>query len=185
KEVGIKKKELIERHNLVIIRIHDTWDIRPEFGMSDAWASFLGFGKRTALHKKGFQSRYDIEPTTVYELAVKIASKTAKIGEPMVQIIGDQNKIVSKVCLGPGYASHVQVGKELGCDINIMADDGSLFWKDIQSAVDMDYPIIRVNHGTSEESGTIRMAEYLNKNFEGINAVHMPIKPFFKMVGKR
>lgn len=184
KEIGLIKKKAIEEAGLVVIRIHDSWDIRPQYGMGDTWARTLGFGEPAAYASDGFQRRYDIAPIKLDDLARLIASKTAALSEPLVQVIGDGDKLVSKVCLGPGYASTVQMGREMGCDVNIMCDDGSLFWMDIQCAVDMEYPIIRINHGTSEEPGSAMIARFINEHFDGIHANHFTHKPYYRMVGQ-
>jgi putative NIF3 family GTP cyclohydrolase 1 type 2 len=184
KQTGLRKKKLIEDSKLVVIRIHDSWDIRPYYGMADTWARILGFGEPVAFASDGFQRRYDIEPIKLDDLAKRVASSTASLGEPLVQVIGDGGKIVSKVCFGPGYASTVQMGREMGCDVNIMCDDGSLFWMDIQCAVDMGYPIIRVNHGTSEEPGAAMIAKYINERLTGVQAIHFAHKPYYRMVGQ-
>lgn len=182
KQAGLEKKKLIECNGLAVIRIHDSWDVRPGWGMADAWVRTLGFGEPVAAASDGFQRRYDIEPVTLETLARRVASKTAALGEPTVQAIGDLGMPVSKICIGPGYASTVQMAKEMGCDVNIMCDDGSLFWMDIQCAVDMGHPIIRVNHGTSEEPGAALIAQYVNEHYKGVHADHLPHKPYYSMV---
>lgn len=184
KETALLKKKLLDDSGIVVIRVHDSWDIRPVYGMADAWAAKLGFGVPVVFGSDGFQRRYDIEPTTLDDLAKRVASRTSAYGEPLVQVIGDGGRIVSRICIGPGYASTVQIGREMDCDVNIMCDDGSLFWMDIQCAVDMGYPVIRVNHGTSEEPGSKKIAEYINEHYAGITASHFPHAPYVHMVGQ-
>ena len=92
----------VDDSGIVVIRIHDCWDIRPVHGMADAWAATLGFGKKGG----------------------------------------------------------------------------------IQCAVDMGYPVIRVNHGTSEEPGAKKIAEYINEHYAGITAGHFPHVPYVRMVGQ-
>ncbi len=183
KAVGLEKKKLLNDYGIVVLRVHDSWDIRPYYGMADSWERILGFSNPVAFARDGFQRRYDIEPVTLDDLAKRVAAKTALLGEPLVQVIGDGGKIVSKICFGPGYASNTQMGKELDCDVNIICDDSSVFWMDIQYAMDLNYPLIRVNHGTSEEPGSKMITQYIREHYKDIYAEHFPHKPYFRMVG--
>jgi putative NIF3 family GTP cyclohydrolase 1 type 2 len=183
KDASLMKKKLLENSGLVVIRVHDSWDTRPVWGIADCWAGALGLSNPVAASADGYQRRYDIAPTMLNTLAKRVANATAPLGEPLVQVIGDGSQMISKICLGPGYASTVQVGRELGCDVNIICDDGSIFWRDIQCAVDMGYPIIRVNHGTAEESGTAMIATYINEHYAEIRADHLRHKPYYQMIG--
>ncbi len=155
----------------------------PEIGIPWAWARFLGFGtKPTVVDAKGYQHRYDIEPVTLDELARRIAEKTAKIGGPYVQVVGDGYQKVSKVGIGTGCACDIEIFLGMGCDVSIVADDGSSYWSTIQLADDMKHPIIRVNHGTSEEPGMITLTEYLNRNLP-VKAAYLPHGCSYRLVG--
>ncbi|NJD03121.1 MAG: hypothetical protein FIA99_11135 [Ruminiclostridium sp.] len=184
KKAGMIKKKYIDESCLVIMRIHDIWDAFPEYGINYSWARFLGLGEKPAIiSSDGYQLRYDIEPCTLDAFAGRIAGRTAELGEPMVQVIGEGSRIVSKIGLGAGYISTVPVALEMQCETSILCDDGSLYWSDIQCALDMDYPIIRVNHGTSEEPGIISLTRYLNENYPQIKAEHLPHSPYFRLIG--
>lgn len=183
KDAGLMKKKLIDNSGLVVMRVHDSWDKRPVYGIADAWARALGLGDAVVYSADGYQRRHDIEPVTLDTLAKRVAACTAAFGEPLVQVIGDSEQIVSRVCLGPGYCSTVQTGRELGCDVNILCDDSTVFWKEIQCAADMGYPIIRVNHGSSEEPGMAVMAAYINEHYPDIHADKFMSKPYFRLVG--
>lgn len=186
KQRGLNKKKLIEDNGITVVRIHDSWDLKPYYGMADSWSRFLGFqDKPVIITDNGFHRRHDIEPVPFKVLAQRIAEKTALVGEPMIQAIGDGDKIVSRICLAFGHTTDLQAATDMDCDVRIMADDGSLFWANIQCDVDADFPIIRVNHGTSEEPGVIMMTQYINENFPEIEAVHFPIRPYYRIVGNK
>ena len=183
-EVGTRKKRFIEENGLVILRLHDIWDRLPEFGIPWAWAKFLGFGpKPVAIGEHGCQHRYDTEPIALDDLARRIAKKTATISEPYVQVVGDGARKVSKIGLGTGCICHIHVYREMGCDVAVIVDDGTHYWRDIQLAADDGYPIIRVNHGTAEEPGMVSLTQYVNDNFPGVAAEHLPHGCSFRLVG--
>ena len=71
----------------------------------------------------------------------------------------------------------------MGCDVSIVCDDGSCYWSEIQRAADGDHPVIRVNHGTSEEPGMVTLTQYVNDTFAGVTAEHLPHGSSFRLVG--
>ena len=70
----------------------------------------------------------------------------------------------------------------MGCDCSIVCDDGSYYWADIQRGDDLGHPVIRVNHGTSEEPGMVTLTAYINTHFKGVTATHLPHGASFRLV---
>lgn len=172
---GMLKRKLIEENGLVILRNHDTWDRFPEIGITWSWADFLGLGKvPAAIGGNGYQHRYDIEQVSLKMLAGSIAAKTAGIGERFVQVFGREDAIVSKVGIGTGCGCSIDVFAGMGCDVSIVCDDECSYWRDISWAIDVDHPVIRVNHATSEEPGMMNLARYINENLTGVKAEYFP-----------
>jgi len=183
-EIASAKRRFIEEGGLVILRNHDVWDRMPQIGIPWAWARFLGLGDSPAAEgARGYQHRYDIVPVTLDELAGRVAERTAAIGEPLVQVVGEGSRRVSRVGIGTGCACDIRVFQEMGCDVSIVCDDGSGYWSGIQRATDGDHPVIRVNHGTSEEPGMVTLTNYINENLPGLQADHLPHGSSFRLVG--
>jgi len=184
-EVVEAKRRFIERSGLVILRNHDVWDRMPQVGIPWAWARFLGLGTTpTATGANGYQHRYDIEPAPLDALAARIAARTATIGEPYVQVVGDGSRQVSRVGIGTGCGCNTAIYQQMGCDVSVVCDDGSCYWSNIQCAADNEHPVIRVNHGTSEEPGMVTLTEYINANLPGVEAEHLPHGSSFRLVGE-
>jgi putative NIF3 family GTP cyclohydrolase 1 type 2 len=184
REAGLRKKALLEEHDLVVVRNHDVWDIFPEQGIPWAWGAFLGltqgprdFGQNRYLHT------YDLEPQTLDELAASVAARTATLGEPAVQVVGEGSRTVHKVSIGTGCGCSPRVALGLGCDVAIVTDDGTSYWRDIQAVVDAGLSIIRVHHGTSEEPGMRTLTDYLNENLP-LQATLLPHGSSFRLVGE-
>jgi putative NIF3 family GTP cyclohydrolase 1 type 2 len=97
-------------------------------------------------------------------------------------VTGDGRQIVSRVGIGTGCASDVHVYREMGCDVSIVSDDGSIYWREIQQASEAGHPVIRVNHGTSEEPGMVSLTKYINEHIEGLTAEHLPHRCIFRIV---
>ena len=179
-----EKLQFIQSHGLVILRNHDCWDRWPGVGIPWSWARFLGLeGEPTAIGADGYQHRYDVEPLALDELARRVAEKCATIGEPLVQVTGDGTKPVSSIGVGTGCGCSIEAYLEMGCDCSIVCDDGSLYWRGIQMASDLNHPVIRVNHGTSEEPGMVTLTQYINEKVTGVRAEHLPHGSSFRLVG--
>jgi len=182
-ELARRKRDYILEHDLTILRCHDLWDRFPEMGIPWAWGRFLGLGNQpAAVGAAGYQHRYDIAPVTLEAFARDMARRTATIGEPSVQVVGRPEQIVSKIGIGTGCGCGIPAYQEMGCDLSIVCDDGSCYWENIQRAEDGGHPVIRVNHGTSEEPGMITLTAYLNQTFP-VKADHLPHGSTFRLVG--
>ena len=183
-EPSRQKLKYILDNKLVIIRNHDGWDRWPKVGIPWAWAQFLGLGDTPVGYgHSGYQHRYDIPPVTLDDLARHIAGRCRTIGEPYVQVTGDSRTIVSKIGIGTGCGCIIKEYAKMGCDCFVVCDDGSWYWRDIQWAEDQGYPVIRVNHATSEEPGMVTLAQYVNENLPGVRAELLPHGCIFRLVG--
>ena len=179
-----EKLQCIEEHGMVILRNHDCWDRWPEIGIPWAWARFLGLeGPPATFGSNKYQHRYDIEPVTLGEFAQLMAEKCAAIGEPMVQVTGDPSTPVSKIGIGTGCGCNIDAYLEMECDCSVVCDDGSCYWAGIQMAEDIGHPVIRVNHGTSEEPGMATLTVYINENLGGVAAELLPHGSTFRLMG--
>jgi len=184
-DIAAAKRGFIERAGLVVLRNHDVWDRFPQIGIPWAWAQFLGVGAEpAATGAGGYQHRYDIAPVALDAFAARVAERTAALGEPFVQVVGDGRQAVSRIGVGTGCACNIRIFQEMGCDASIVCDDGSGYWSPIQRAADEGHPVIRVNHGTSEEPGMVTLTRYINEHLPGVEAEHLPHGSSFRLVGR-
>jgi len=181
-----EKNSFIKNAGLTVLRIHDSWDRFPEVGIPFAWAKFLGLeGPPVETGWDGYLHAYDIKQTTAIEFAERIAKRTGTIGEPVIQFSGDPSAPVTRVGIGTGCACDPVIYREMGCDLHVVTDDGVSYWGPIQRSLDEGFPVVRVNHGTSEEPGMVTLTEYLNKTFPDATFKHLPHKPFYRAVGAK
>ena len=178
------KARFIAEHDVVILRNHDCWDRWPDVGIPWSWAQFLGLESApAAIGADGYQHRYDLEPVSLDEFAARVAARCATIGEPSVQVTGDGGQQVSRIGIGTGCGCDIKTYMDMGCDCSIVCDDGSCYWANIQQARDLGHPVIRVNHGTSEEHGMVTLTRYINDRIDGVTAEHLPHGSMFRLVG--
>jgi len=180
----LEKWAFIRDHDLVILRNHDCWDRWPDEGIPWSWARYLGVGTRpVAIGAGGYQHRYDIQPQPLEDFARQVAGRCQALGEPWVQVTGEGNPIVSRIGIGTGCACDIEVFRQMGCDCSIVCDDGSCYWAGIQRADDVGHPVIRVNHGTSEEPGLVSLTQYIHHHLPGLRAEHFPHGSTFRLLG--
>jgi len=170
-----EKLRFIRESGLTILRNHDCWDRWPDIGIPSAWANFLGLdGPPAATARRGAQCRYDIEPIAFDRFAADVARRTAAIGQPAVEVVGDPDKPVSRIGVGAGCISRVDTYLQMGCDCCITVDDSACYWGAVQHARDLGVPVICVNHCTAEEPGMVTLTRYINESIDGLAAEHLP-----------
>jgi putative NIF3 family GTP cyclohydrolase 1 type 2 len=121
-------------------------------------------------------------PMKLADFARQVAARTATLSEPHPLVVGDLDRLVSKVGIGTGCGCEVDGFRALGCDVSLICDDGSCYWAQIQRWEDEDHPVIRVNHGTSEEPGMEGLARYVNEHIPGVTAEYLPVARKFHQV---
>ena len=151
-----EKRRFIEDNGLVIIRCHDLWDQIPDTGIPDSWGKLLELGR--PVDSSTYIRVYDVGGVTAGELARAVARCTDIYGQTGVQLIGSSDKVVRRVSIGTGAITpYLTCVERFEIDLAICTDDGIDYWRDGGFAIDMDIPIIVVNHMVSEEIGVQRL----------------------------
>ena len=161
------KKDLLDRRGITLLRCHDTWDRMPEFGIPDAWAAYLGF----TTEPRPVESFYKIclvDDLSVEDTARHILSKVRSLGQDTVLIFGDRSRKVRRLAVGTGAITYLPHMHELNPDAILATDDGINFWSGGLWAIDIDIPLLIVNHATAEKPGMQAMARYLREVFPGV-----------------
>ncbi len=180
-EAARQKKKLIEDLKIAVIRCHDVWDLLGDIGIAYAWAKYLGLNKM--IKKSTWCHLYQIEPVTARRFAEYILSKVKPLGQNDVQFVGPEDKIVSRVATGTGsWTGFRHMSRDLGADIAICTYDDFIFWSEGALAIDMNFPVILVNHAITEEPGTVSMAEHLAEKFPQVEFYHIPEKCMYKTI---
>jgi putative NIF3 family GTP cyclohydrolase 1 type 2 len=152
---------------MTLLRCHDTWDRMPEFGIPDAWARFLGFSSEER-PVESFYKTCLLDSITVKRAAELIAERVRVLGQEVVLVFGDQDRIVNRMVVGTGAITRFPRMYELKPDLILATDDGMKSYAGWLWAADLDIPIIIVNHATSEKPGMMAMVEYLGTVFDDV-----------------
>ena len=161
-----QKMAFLDRTGMVVYRCHDLWDIYPRLGIVDSWSEFLGLGEPVARAK--YYNVHQVLPTTVWELAIRIAGRVATLGQQEVRFSGARWKTASRLAVGTGAITDVRRMVELGADVLLTTDDGTVQWRDGAWLADLGVPMIAVNHMTSEIPGLHNLVHYLHEHFPGV-----------------
>jgi putative NIF3 family GTP cyclohydrolase 1 type 2 len=155
------KVDLMQKHDVVVFRMHDHMHLqRPDF-------TFVGSARSLGLDSKyetAPQShRFTIPETTLGALA---ADFQKRVGAKALRVVGDPNARVSRIQLGVGY-SGMRVD---GTDIDVIVSgeqqeaDGALDSAEyVLDAASLGTPKgwIMLGHAVSEEQGMLEMAQWL------------------------
>lgn len=160
---GAAKRRWIEENGMVVIRCHDVLDAMPG-GVVDALVKELA--KEVGFEAGGISEpapRYRVarlkEPTRAGEVARRLATAFGEIGQPGVAFYGDADRVVRSLGLGTGYGNDPWKHLAHGAEMALAIDDRIKSWTEPVWAEDAGYPLVVVNHGTSEEWGVRRLAE--------------------------
>jgi len=171
-EPNKSKKSFLEKSGMVVYRCHDMWDVMPEIGILDSWAKGLGLHQPPLATAK-YYSVHESPAPTLGELARYVAEKIKSIRQETVQVIGNPNKRVSRIAIGTGAITDAQTMYELDPDALIVTDDGMYFWAAGAWAIDLELPMLIVNHPTAEEWGIANLAQYLARQFTNVPVRHI------------
>lgn len=170
--VYLAKKKLIEEHQISIWRFHDHMHLGAEDGIYRGYEAELGWGEYRIGHPEGlewFGASYQLPKTTVRELC---AFFKEKLGMDVVQIVGDPDMEVERVCvlvgggsLGLGSEERPMELMEKGrLDLAICGDITewtlSAYIRDA-AALGMKKGMLVLGHERSEEMGMKHLVPWL------------------------
>lgn len=174
----LKKRALLEKHNIVVYRVHDSWDLYPEYGIQDSWAAQLGFTKIARKFKysskniRGEASLFEVEPVTLGKLAKRVKKK---MGLKSVRYLGNPKKEVRTVGLLVGaWGAGFGLMKDLiGVNADVMITGETSEWKIVRYAEAAGLSMIVVGHTNSETAGMRNCATLVRKHFPMVKVVFL------------
>lgn len=168
-----EKLQQCKYHDIVVYRLHDGWDMFPEYGVADSLNRLTGlpFEKRVlnSYHSKAF-----INGTlTVQQIAQRYADALKRFGCDSVEILADPQAKVQLLATGVGAATHLEDMIEMGADCVVISDDGANNWVEHQWLLDHQVPAIILHHSVNEMAGMISMVDYLRKKWPDLQIVKL------------
>lgn len=161
----VEKNQFLEDSGMVVYRCHDFWDVMPEIGIVDSWSKFLGFVEEPAAKMRFYNAHQLPAGTTLGDLTRQIADKVKKLGQDVVNYIGDPDSNITRIAVGTGAITNFRSMFSLEADVLLLTDDGTRLWESAVWSVDVGIPLILVNHATAEEPGMRNLAIYVKEMF--------------------
>lgn len=168
------KQELLDKHSMAVIRIHDLWDGFPEHGITDSLARSLNWRKR--ITDRTQVPVFEVRPVPLGEVAryVKVRLRLRA-----VRVVGDMSADVSKIALAVGAFGGlpvVQQAMELGAECLVGGECSE--WQVVRFCEDNSFGLLLLGHAESEEPGMAAMADFLRERLR-LEAVHVPAAATF------
>jgi putative NIF3 family GTP cyclohydrolase 1 type 2 len=155
------KRRWIEETGLVVIRCHDVLDSMPG-GVVDSLAAALGFDPHNYVSEVPHHRVVRLAATApAGEIAKQLANQFGALGQPGVAFYGDADRPVRTLGLGTGFGNDPWQHYALGADMALAIDDRIKTWSEPVWAEDSGYPVVVINHGTSEEWGVRQLAKII------------------------
>ena len=172
-QIRAKRKWILD-HRMVIIRTHDMMDAAgAPFGIPFAWGGALGFKPSDMAWTQKYMNVYSVRPAKARAVARRLARRLAAMHQPGVAFYGDPDRTVRTVGVGTGcYADPKRMRRKP--DLFVAVDDSIFTWCQTTYSKDTGYPLVVVNHGTSEEAGMMKLRDHLAATFPRIACLHFP-----------
>ena len=168
-----EKRRLLDDLAITLVRCHDTWDRMPDWGVCDRWAEFLEYPAEPR-QVESFYRMCRVPNLTVEEIGRRLLKKVSSLGQNAVSLIGRGDNKIRRMVVGTGAISRLPDMFEVGAELILATDDGIHSTYCGLWALDLDVPVLVVNHATAELPGMMALAEYIQKTFTGVEAVYIP-----------
>ncbi len=184
--VWAEKRAFIEKHGMVIWRFHDHWHMRKPDGIEAGMVHALGWEK---FQNPENQYLFVIPETTLKKLAEEVA---AKLGSPVVRVVGEPAMKVTKVGFSPGAAGFEAETHALERDdVQVLLVGETREWETVEYAADAvtqgrHKALIVIGHIPSEQAGMEECARWLKGFVNSVPIEFVPTRqPFWTNSEKR
>ena len=173
-ECNRRRRELLDRHGLVVYRSHSNWDALVDDGVADQAVAALGVdGLREVARQKYFSVSELPESMMVSELRV-VAERG--LGYGASRLFGDPEKRVRRFAFliggfGENQLHMPQAAWQLGAEALIIGEMSEFI---VMAALEMGMPVIETLHSVSESPAIRRQAAILAERFPRLPVRYIP-----------
>jgi putative NIF3 family GTP cyclohydrolase 1 type 2 len=166
------KNAFIDRHKLVVVRLHDHWRLREPNPVATAFAEAMGWRTHQVA---GNPRRYDIPAITVETLAVALGKALGSRGG--IRVVGEPGTSVRRIGLLPG-STPIQASLEMMPAVDALVAGEVREWESVEYARDVvdaggKKALILVGRIVSEEPGMRACAAWLKTVVPGVAVTHV------------
>ncbi len=183
------KRELLDELGITAIRCHDLWDRYPKLGVCEWWPKSLGLTDYTVERYEAgtiFALCRMAAGTTLGEIGILIAEKTADLGQQYVAVVGSTDMPVQSLATNVGaWGSNpeclVEARDRYGADAFVATE--FCWWEMAGYALDTGMGLVHVNHGVSECASIESLYNHLDRSFLDIEFTYIHEAAPYTMVG--
>jgi putative NIF3 family GTP cyclohydrolase 1 type 2 len=166
------KNAFIDRHKLVVIRLHDHWRMREPNPLTVGFAEAMGWTKHQVA---GSPRRYDIPALSVERLAATLAKALGSRGG--IRVVGEPATSVRRIGLLPG-STPIQASLEMMPEVDAIVAGEVREWEGVEYARDVvaaggRKALVLVGRIVSEEPGMRACATWLKTVAPGLPVTHI------------
>ena len=171
---NLMRRELLDRHGIVVYRSHSNWDALPGDGIVDQAIEALGLSGLSVVSRQKYFGVHRLpESMTVKALADRAAEG---LGYDGCRVFGDAAKTVRQFSFliggfGGNQFHMPQAAKELGSEAIIIGEMSEFI---AMGALELGMPVIETLHSVSEMPGIRRQAEVLGKALPDLRVEFIP-----------
>jgi len=168
------RRDLLDRHGIVVYRAHSNWDALPGDGVCDRAVAALGIdGLGLVGRQKFFQVNRLPRPMTV--AALKDLVERA-LGFDRCRVFGDAGKSIRRFAVliggfGENQLHMPQAAIQMGAEALILGEMSEFI---VIAALEMHVPVIETLHSVSESPAIRRQAEMLAERLPGLPVKYLP-----------
>jgi putative NIF3 family GTP cyclohydrolase 1 type 2 len=162
------RRELLERHGLVVYRSHSNWDALPVDGVPDQAVAALGLGELEVIAAQRFFKVHRLpRAMTARELLV-CAERGLGFGGG--RLFGDPERLVERFAFliggfGENQLHMPQAARDLGAEAVILGEMSEFI---VIACLEMDLPVIETLHSVSEIPAIRRQAALLQERLPDV-----------------
>jgi putative NIF3 family GTP cyclohydrolase 1 type 2 len=146
----------------------------PEYGVRDSWAKFLNFIPEHC-DVNSFYRTSKVDNMTVITIAQKICEKTSEFGQRTIKMIAkNPQKKIKRIVTGTGAITELPKMYETGAELIVATDDGIHTTYCGLWSLDLDIPVIVVDHAVAELPAIVTLAEFIKQKFPAVPVEYLP-----------
>jgi len=168
------RRELLNKHKMVVYRSHSNWDALPGDGQPDQAVKALGISGLKVIAKQKFFKVHQLpEQMAVSELKGYVVKG---LGYRPCRVFGDDKKQVRQFAFliggfGENQYHMPQMAMEMGAEAIIIGEMSEFI---VIAALEMGLPVIESLHSVSEIPAICRQAQILSEKFPDLRVMYIP-----------
>ena len=169
-----QRRELLEKHGLVVYRSHSNWDALLGDGIADSAIACLGLkGLKQVSRQKFFSVQELPQPLSLQELRNAVEKGLGFAG---CRVFGDDGKRIRRFAFliggfGENQLHMPQAAMEMGAEAIIIGEMSEFI---VIACLEMGVPVIETLHSVSEIPGIKRQASLLAERLGRLRVQYIP-----------